>query len=422
MRILIVEDEPDLLASLAQALREEGYAVDTADNGDDGLFNAEGTDYDAMVLDVMLPKAGRLGNFQAPSQNQKDARAHAHRPRPVARPRARPRHRRGRLRRQAVRSAEIFARLRAIIRRSANKTTNVIEIGAVKIDTAARQVLQRQNRGIHRARIFAGGISRAASRRSRHAHAALRASFRRERKLAVQSARRSRFQRPQKTRRGIHRHPARPRLLHRVNENIQHPTSNNQQPMPGPRGVSLDVRCWMLVVGCSEMKIFKSIKWRLQLWYGLILALTIAAGIATSYQMERDRLFADADRNLHVEFQNLIHAVHLRPFSDLPPEMQPPPPPEMQPPEERFPDPYFAKQAFASFFQNIAAAGYYSVIWLPDGKELVRSTNAPTDLVMPTTWNPGQIARGESQVHDVSQEHGNNYELVVSMRVRTAGL
>ena len=55
MRILIVEDEPDLLASLAQALREEGYAVDTAANGDDGLFNAEGTDYDAIVLDVMLP-------------------------------------------------------------------------------------------------------------------------------------------------------------------------------------------------------------------------------------------------------------------------------------------------------------------------------------------------------------------------------
>ena len=55
MRILVVEDEPDLLRSLAQALREEGYAVDTADNGDDGLFSAEGTDYDAIVLDVMLP-------------------------------------------------------------------------------------------------------------------------------------------------------------------------------------------------------------------------------------------------------------------------------------------------------------------------------------------------------------------------------
>ena len=39
---------------------------------------------------------------------------------------------------------EIFARLRAIIRRSANKTTNVLEIGAVKIDTAARNVFFRE--------------------------------------------------------------------------------------------------------------------------------------------------------------------------------------------------------------------------------------------------------------------------------------
>ena len=37
MRILVVEDEPDLLRSLAQALREEGYAVDTASNGDDEM-------------------------------------------------------------------------------------------------------------------------------------------------------------------------------------------------------------------------------------------------------------------------------------------------------------------------------------------------------------------------------------------------
>src|ERR1043165_5570890 len=56
MRILIVEDEPDLRSGLARALRDEGYAVDTADNGADGLFNAEGTDYDAIVLDVMMPQ------------------------------------------------------------------------------------------------------------------------------------------------------------------------------------------------------------------------------------------------------------------------------------------------------------------------------------------------------------------------------
>jgi two-component system, OmpR family, response regulator len=55
MRVLLVEDEPRLLRSLAKGLREEGYAVDTAEDGDDGLFKAETYNYDAIVLDVMLP-------------------------------------------------------------------------------------------------------------------------------------------------------------------------------------------------------------------------------------------------------------------------------------------------------------------------------------------------------------------------------
>ena len=41
MRILVVEDEPRLLRNLAKALRESGYAVDTGEAGDDGLFKAE---------------------------------------------------------------------------------------------------------------------------------------------------------------------------------------------------------------------------------------------------------------------------------------------------------------------------------------------------------------------------------------------
>ena len=55
MRVLVVEDEPDLLRVLAQALREEGYAVDEADNGPDAVFKATGYDYDAVLLDLMLP-------------------------------------------------------------------------------------------------------------------------------------------------------------------------------------------------------------------------------------------------------------------------------------------------------------------------------------------------------------------------------
>ena len=55
MRILVIEDERDLLDALAQSLREAGYAVDEASDGRTGLFKAGGADYDAIVLDLMLP-------------------------------------------------------------------------------------------------------------------------------------------------------------------------------------------------------------------------------------------------------------------------------------------------------------------------------------------------------------------------------
>jgi two-component system OmpR family response regulator len=144
MRILIVEDEPDLLRSLAQALREEGYAVDTANDGEDGLFNAESYDYDAIVLDVMLPKLDGWEILSRPPKTKKT---------PVLMLTARDQTR------DRVRGLdtgaddymvkpfdlpELFARLRALIRRSVNKTTNVIEIGDVKIDTAARNVLLKE--------------------------------------------------------------------------------------------------------------------------------------------------------------------------------------------------------------------------------------------------------------------------------------
>src|ERR1043165_1507995 len=56
MRILVVEDEPALLSVVARALREAGYAVDEAADGDDGLFKAQSWEYDAIILDVMLPR------------------------------------------------------------------------------------------------------------------------------------------------------------------------------------------------------------------------------------------------------------------------------------------------------------------------------------------------------------------------------
>lgn len=140
MRILVVEDEPDLLRSIAQALREEGYAVDTAANGEDGLFNAENTDYDAIVLDVMMPKMDGWEMLARLRKTKKTAVLML-----TARDQSRDR----------VRGLdtgaddyvvkpfdlpELFARLRALIRRSAGQTRNMIEIGDVTIDVAARNV------------------------------------------------------------------------------------------------------------------------------------------------------------------------------------------------------------------------------------------------------------------------------------------
>jgi two-component system, OmpR family, response regulator len=56
MRMLIVEDEPKLAALLRRGLTEEGHVVDVADNGEDALWMATATAYDAIVLDVMLPR------------------------------------------------------------------------------------------------------------------------------------------------------------------------------------------------------------------------------------------------------------------------------------------------------------------------------------------------------------------------------
>ncbi len=140
MRLLIVEDEADLLTSLAKAMREEGYAVDIAADGEEGLYKAASWEYDAIVLDVMLPKLDGWGVLQKLRKTRKT---------PVLMLTARDQTR------DRVRGldtgaddylvkpfdlSELTARLRAIIRRSAGQTRNVIDLGPVTIDTAARTV------------------------------------------------------------------------------------------------------------------------------------------------------------------------------------------------------------------------------------------------------------------------------------------
>lgn len=55
MRVLLVEDQPRAAQMLAKGLREQTYVVDVAGDGEDALYQAAITEYDAIVLDVMLP-------------------------------------------------------------------------------------------------------------------------------------------------------------------------------------------------------------------------------------------------------------------------------------------------------------------------------------------------------------------------------
>ncbi|MEI7460147.1 MAG: response regulator transcription factor [Pirellula sp.] len=145
MRLLVVEDEVDLLESLAQALREDGYAVDTADNGDDGYFKAKTWDYDAILLDWMLPK---LNGIELLRRLRRDKKT------PVLLLTAK----------DAVSDrvagldqgaddflvkpfnlSELLARVRALIRRSTGNASNLIVIGSIKIDLASKTVMESGN-------------------------------------------------------------------------------------------------------------------------------------------------------------------------------------------------------------------------------------------------------------------------------------
>lgn len=55
MRLLLVEDEPRVARFIAKGAREQGYAVDIATDGEEALYKASITDYDLIILDVMLP-------------------------------------------------------------------------------------------------------------------------------------------------------------------------------------------------------------------------------------------------------------------------------------------------------------------------------------------------------------------------------
>ena len=140
MRVLIVEDEKYLLDALRKSLRDEGYAVDTSADGEEGLYKATTWDYDALVLDVMIP--GRDG-WEVLRQLRRTKKT------PVLMLTARD-SLEDRVRGldsgaddylvKPFELGELLARLRALIRRSAGGAHVILQLGDVEIDTSAHTV------------------------------------------------------------------------------------------------------------------------------------------------------------------------------------------------------------------------------------------------------------------------------------------
>ncbi len=141
MRILVVEDEPNLSAQLKDRLSAEGFIVDLAADGEEGLYFGREYDYDAAVVDLGLPKLDGMdliaelrrenrdfpvlvltarGNWQDKVEGL-EAGADDYLTKPFQ-------------------TEELLARLNALMRRAAGYASPVIEQGGLKLDTAKKEV------------------------------------------------------------------------------------------------------------------------------------------------------------------------------------------------------------------------------------------------------------------------------------------
>lgn len=165
------------------------------------------------------------------------------------------------------------------------------------------------------------------------------------------------------------------------------------------------------------MKAFKSIKWRLQIWYGLILVAVLAGLGFAAYQLERNRLFDGVDRELTRRAGILADSLHARggprpndqPFDRPPPDQQPRDFPDEQngplrnePPPRTFHLP--AQQA--GLFNESDKNDFYYAMWTRDGRALASSTNTPSDLTMP-------VQRRHSGGPNPPQSHGRRREVLL---------
>ena len=140
MRILLIEDQADLHRIIRAMLEEDGYSVDSANDGNVGLAKAMTYDYDAIVLDLMLPKIDGWEVLDRLRQSKStpvmilsaldqtsdrcrglDEGADDYLPKPFN-------------------HKELLSRLRALIRRAAGQSKSLIEFSGVKLDTRMKTV------------------------------------------------------------------------------------------------------------------------------------------------------------------------------------------------------------------------------------------------------------------------------------------
>ncbi len=141
MRLLVVEDDPDLNRQLTQALSAAGYAVDTAFDGEEGHFLGDTEPYDAVLLDLGLPKMDGVRILEQWRRNERrmpviiltardrwsekvagmDAGADDY----VTKP---------------FNMEELLARVRAILRRTAGHASAEIECGSLRLDAKMARV------------------------------------------------------------------------------------------------------------------------------------------------------------------------------------------------------------------------------------------------------------------------------------------
>ena len=145
MRVLVVEDEVDLASTLRRALDESHFAVDVATDGEDAQFMIREVSYDAVVLDLMVPKRSgwallqdiRSAGDRTPvliltaldavedRVRALDLGADDYLPKPFA-------------------IAELIARLRALVRRATGNPSPLVTVGEITIDRAARRVFREK--------------------------------------------------------------------------------------------------------------------------------------------------------------------------------------------------------------------------------------------------------------------------------------